>query len=242
MIKNLKLSGPYQVAVNSNGLVELPTHQSYGEYIGIAVNRGFNMTIQLLHGANAEFTTVEGNHTYRISGSDDNRTTKKIEFDRMETDNPQIKSISLLMKSPQIAVNGNASFKLLYRDISDFISTHRIKGLPANLDGKFFAKVDHVDHYDNSGKRSYTKNPLTYLNWLVIDKNQNGNQYQLDISLPGSVYNNGKQVANGVSWQNLALSKISILAIISMLVATVIITRLLWARRRKIDAVTKDNL
>ncbi|HZD81866.1 MAG TPA: hypothetical protein VE076_03220, partial [Nitrososphaeraceae archaeon] len=85
-IKNLKLSGPYEVVVNSTGFIKLPTHQSYEEYTGIALKPGFNMTVQLSRGASAEFTTVERNHTYRISGSDDNRITKKIQFDRMETD------------------------------------------------------------------------------------------------------------------------------------------------------------
>jgi hypothetical protein len=82
-IKNLKLSGPYEVVVNSTGFIKLPTHQSYEEYTGIALKPGFNMTVQLSRGASAEFTTVERNHTYRISGSDDNRITKKIQFDRI---------------------------------------------------------------------------------------------------------------------------------------------------------------
>ena len=138
------------------------------------------------------------------------------------------------MKSPEIAVNGNATFGLLYQDERDFINTYGIKGVPVKINGKLFAKIDNVDHYDSSGKRSYSKNYLTYFKWLKTYGFNVESQYQpMHLEIPGDISHNAKIAMSQVPWQRAAGSNASILVAISLFIITVIALRLFWPKIKK---------
>jgi hypothetical protein len=242
-IKDFKVSGPYKVIINSSGRVYLPSWSSYYDYISISVPTGFDMALQLLQGSTAEFTAraVEGggaagggNYTRHVRIAADNDSNNLIEFHNIKTKYPEMKSIPILMKSPEIAVDGNATFRLLYKDVRDFVYTYGIKGVPINISGKLFAKIDHVDHYDTSAKRSYTHNYLTYLKWLeTYEKNVEGQYQPLNFEIPGDISYSAKQANSQVPWQKAVSSNASILVAISLFIIMIIALWLFWPKIKK---------
>ena len=152
VIKNLRLSGSYQIIISSgNGPVHMPLPLSRDYYIAISVPKGFDMTVKLLDGANAEFTY--GNDTRYYSNN------QEIHFHKIKNVIPGSSSISILTKSPEITVYGKAN-------LNQWISG-RI--LPINLTGKLKAKVDSVNYYDIT--YSHALDYLTYLKRINSEEN-----------------------------------------------------------------------
>jgi hypothetical protein len=241
-ITDFKVSGPYKVTINSTGQVYLPSWSSYYDYISVSVPTGFNMTLQLLQGSASEFTArvVDrgggvGNYTRHVTIIAANDSNNLIEFHNIRTNYPEIKSIPILMKSPEIAVNGNATFALLYHDVTDFDKTYGIKGVPVKINGKLSAKIHHIDHYDTSGKRSYSKNYLTYFKWLKTYGSNVESPYQpIYFEIPGDISPSAKVAKSQVPWQSAAGSNASILVAISLFIIMLVALRLFWSRIKKI--------
>jgi hypothetical protein len=246
-IKDFKVSGPYKVIINSTGQVYLPSWSSYHDYISVSIPTGFNMTLQLLQGSAAEFTARAiggvvvgggaaggGNYTRHLTITAANGSNNLIEFHSIRTNYPEIKSIPILMKSPEIAVNGNATFALLYQSVTDFDNTYGIKGVPVKVNGKLSAQIDHIDHYDTSGKRSYSKNYLTYFKWLKTYGSNIESPYQpIYFGIPGDISPSAKVAKSQVPWQSAAGSNASILVAISLFIIMAIALRLFWPKMKK---------
>ena len=248
-LKNLKAFGPYQVIINSTGSVSLPSWLSSNDYISISVPPEFNMTLKLLRGASAEFVTTGGlgNNTRHviINNNYSSSSINTIQFYRINTDSSQVNNIPVLMKSPEIEATGNISFGRLYLDASTYDSQQGIRGSPVQINGKLSAKVDHVDHYDTSRKRTYTKDYLTYFEWLKTDEKTETKmpiQDQLfNLRIPGDISYVAKQASSPIRWQQIAHSNSSILVIISLIIITAIATWLLWPRITKEIGSTRSK-
>ena len=109
-IRDLRLYGPVEVIINSTGVVRLPASSppsSLYSYIPISIPIGSDITLNLSNQrASAEFV-INGNAVKITTG-------KEIRFRGMTSDSPDVKSIVVIMKNPEIKVTGNASLKELY--------------------------------------------------------------------------------------------------------------------------------
>jgi hypothetical protein len=198
LVKNLKLSGSYEVIINSSGpALYIPLPLSRDNYIAISVPKGFDMTVKLLDGASAEVTY--GNYTHYDNNNEE------IHFHEIKPVNRDSSYISVLTKSPEITLDGKASLNQLLEG----------KIVPINLTGKINAKVDHVDYYDGTNEILHTDSTnkllrtLQYLTFLKgINVKENITTSTVEFVLPGS---SQKGVAD-VKWKELIFPDNSITA------------------------------
>ncbi|HZE77052.1 MAG TPA: hypothetical protein VE089_00730, partial [Nitrososphaeraceae archaeon] len=191
LIKDLKLSGPYQVVINFNGSLRFPMLSSQYDYIAISIPTGFDMTVNLLDGARAEFTYGNSTRSDIVNNSRD--SNEEIHFHKIKPVNSGLNFSSILVKSPEITTYGNASLK-------EIIGGNIV---PLKLNGKINAKVDHVDYYDSTKNYDNIKKPLhtlqyvTFLKWI---KSQGNTTTAAELELPGDTQDKSKK---SILWEDL---------------------------------------
>jgi hypothetical protein len=153
LIKDIQLSGKYQVIINSSGQLYLPSSLSQYDYISMSIPSGFNMTLKVFPGASAEFRIY--NHTQPIRV-----TNGQIEFYNIFPLSLDVKHILVVLKRPQININGNCSFENLYY--------LHYAASPLVINGRLETKIDHVDYYFDMPN---TVKYITYLKWIKIHGN-----------------------------------------------------------------------
>jgi hypothetical protein len=212
LIKELKLSGLYQVVINFDGSIRFPILSSQYDYIAISIPAGFDMTINLLDGASAGFTYGNSTRSDVVNNSEYNN--EEIHFHKIKPAIPGLNSTSILVKSPEITIHGNASLK-------------KIMGaniVPLKLNGKINAKVDHVDYYDGTKNYDSTKKLLhtlqyvTFLKWIKSERNTTA---AIELALPGDTQDKSKKSIQLEELifldENITIKLLNILFVVSVL-------------------------
>jgi hypothetical protein len=152
-IRDIKLYGDYKLLINSTNLFYRPSASSQYNYIRLNLPVGSDMSIKLSNGSRAEFLIGNFNQPVKITG-------EEIEF-------KGIKGDPVLLKSPEIEVDGQSSFQKLRSNIPNHTSKPWgdtiIAPLPLQVKGNTIIKLDHVS-YDN-----YIDGYVTYFRWIKVN-------------------------------------------------------------------------
>jgi hypothetical protein len=157
LIKDIQLYGKYEVIFNSSELY-LPSSSSQCDYISMSIPTGFNMTLKVFPGASAEFAIYNHIQPIRV-------TNGQIEFHNISPVTLAVKHILVVLKRPQISVNGNFSFENLW-----YPHQTGFRPGPLVMNGRLEAKLDHVDYYFDMPN---TVKYITYLKWIKFHGNTN---------------------------------------------------------------------
>jgi hypothetical protein len=283
LVKDLKLYGPYEVSINSTGLLYLPSSAlssspSQYDYIAISIPVEFDMILKLSNGARAEFTIIRGgsseaggegeeennynNNSISNNNSSSSTTTNSssiiinnnnnnnqstsritngtIHFHGMKTsDFPRITSVPVLVKSPSIQVNGNASFKTIYLVNPDEAKPFASGGSAEVVNGKLITKFDHVDHYNDHYRNGTRTQYVSYLKWINSDETVNPSQGKLQIKLPADTSILAKRRGIEVPWQEAIVSTNSIIVLVSISLVSIIVTWRIWSKIKKFQSVSQ---
>jgi hypothetical protein len=227
VVKDLKLSGPYEVIINLNGSFELPAKlpfASYYDYIAVSIQAGFDMIVRLQEGATAEFT-LENDSTHHQRPLSF-RDAGEIYFNNVS---PHDKNdISVLLKSPSIKViDGKMHFEKLYSYDPTNLSKITVDSASLELSGAMIADINHVDHYDevDSNGKWINTHYLTYIKSIQFAE---GNLYNksknTNLDLPADISVLAKEEGVTIPWQRALLSNTNIVISISIIVAAVALT------------------
>ena len=216
-IKDLKLYGPYHAIISANGSVLLPTMSSHEEYVGISLPTRFNMRVNLSNSAYAQFG---------IDGEDQDRQPLRIANGSIYVEiipaSSNLKSISVVMRTPEIQTNGRFSFEEYGKSKTEI------------EDGILVAKVDHVDHYHDRNRNESRTQFITYLNDIQMEGNivSGSDQNNLGVLIPGDISDRAKSRGVGIPLQKVILSDVNIILMISIAAASGIAARY-WLHTRK---------
>jgi hypothetical protein len=171
LIRELKLYGKFQAIVNSTNLAYLPAY-SNGSYITLSVPVGStNMTLKLFNGARAEFLLISSkenninNNQQKQQQSFNITGEAEIQFHKIKSDSPDIASIPILMKNPEIKVNGKAWFQKLNSNDPKDPTKPWAPNIPVIFEGTLVSKFDHIDIDRTTHLVPY----ITYIKWVEVD-------------------------------------------------------------------------
>lgn len=225
LIRDLNLLGDYEIIINFKGKLKLPDLRSNHNYISMLIPTDSNMTVKLSPAKHSHSEIAIQNHSsnYTIKANNDS----KIEFYKIRT-NPPLKFVPIMMKNPEIKVNGNASIKnsVFYGYISQQGKLET--GEPIDLQGKLNAKFDFIDHYNQPYRNGTEISYITYLQSLTMDR---GNSYQPKefLRLPGDISTQAKEEGLDIPLEKVLSSSSNIIVLIGLTTITLIA---IWLLRR----------
>jgi hypothetical protein len=227
-ILDLKTYGKYEVLINSTGTLKLPPRSLQYDYFGVSIPNDFNMTINLLDkNSHAEIVSKNDSLVKTIEV----KPESKIVFTKIKTRSSSM-AVPVLVKSPEIKVYGNSSFKKAIYNFFRFEGTIN-GGSPLDIDGQLEAKLDSVDNYDRPiGNGTGTRTDyITYLQSITM--NGKINEYrESPFKLPGDISYEAKQKGILVPLEDILLSYYNIILLITIATATVIVCVLIGHRRK----------
>jgi hypothetical protein len=227
VVKDLKLSGQYEVIMNSNGSFEVPANlpfASYYDYVAVSVQAGFDMIVRLQEGATAKFALENDSvhHQRTLSFRDKG----EIYFNDLTLHDKN--DISVLLKSPSIKViDGKMHFEKLYTYDPTNLSKITVNSASLDISGAMIADINHVDNYDEVDSNGNWINTyyLTYIKSIQFDE---GNLYngtkKIDLDLPADISVLAKEKGVTIPWQRALLSNTNIVICISIVVVAVALT------------------
>ena len=167
LIKNLKMTGNYNVSININGTLKLPGIGSNHDYIGFIIPNNFNMTAYFHPGILNGIEIVSGNQNLsnflKLNGD------SKVEFYGLKS-SPYVEFVPVLLKNPQLIANGHTSIRNANFDGYLLGSGRLDEGEKLGIDGTFRVKFYFVDHYDMLKRGATSTKYVAYLEGDTIDR------------------------------------------------------------------------
>ncbi|HKQ21497.1 MAG TPA: hypothetical protein VJS91_05620 [Nitrososphaeraceae archaeon] len=268
IIKNIKLfGGPFEVSIISNGSklpLQLPTFTSHHDYIGTSIPTGFDVKIKFppTKSAYVEFdvTKIEGNNrifqTLRVSQTEkldskgaNNNSNSEIQLHNINTYPQQIKSISVLMKSPEMTIIkqqrhiSDAQDGIENMAISFNEENHKNKPIEFKDGlGNITARFVYVDTYDTRNNTGIKTQFLSFLDNHVGIISDDGKNYiparlvdsknESKIKIPGDISEFAKLRGMQLPWIREIISNTSIVLAISVLIIISMVSRF-WPKTVK---------
>lgn len=231
-IGNLTVSGAYEAILKSTGVLHLPAPSSQYDYIGIPILVGSNLTLRLGDRATAEFTIRNDIRNYSQPVMVVHGGTIQFHNINEQGSFPEIQdkhgARDILMKSPQIKVDGNISFSKLYNPNRPFDKDRSLY-----TQGKLITKFDHVDNYRENYRNVSRSQFLTYLAWTQIEANTNRDSPVLNIKIPGDIYGDVKESGIEMTLRKAMGSSLSFVSMISIIITSTIAIWRLWPNIKK---------
>lgn len=209
-VMNMKLFGQYEVFLNSMGTLTLPSTNSHKDYVGMLIPNESNMTVKLLGNNNsyAEIVTKNNSSLNIIKVNNES----KIDFYNMRFRTP-LNSIPLLLKNPEITINGNITFEK-----NNFYGQPITNYVPLNLSGQVKAKFDFIDDYKAPYRNGTKIQYLTSLQSITIDGKRN--QDEGELKLPGDISPDIKKRGLDVPLRNILSSSSNIVLVTALTAIT----------------------
>jgi hypothetical protein len=233
VVKDLKLSGQYEVIINLNGSFDLPANlpfASHYDYIAVSIQGSFDMIVRLQEGATAELTLDSTHHQRPLSFRDEG----EIYFNDLSLHDKN--DISVLLKSPSIRViDGKMHFEKLYTYDPTNLSKITVNSASLDISGAMIADINHVDYYDevDSSGNWINTHYLTYIKSIQFAE---GNLYnkskKINLDLPADISVLAKDEGVTIPWKRALLSNTNIVISISIVVAAVALTLTISQRPR----------
>ena len=222
LIKSLKLVGNYQVIINLSGKMELPDMISHDNYFSMKIPNGFNMTVLLYPEKNTFMEIANESNSLikpiRVNGS------SKIDFYNINAGSP-LKSVSLLLKNPEMIINGQTNIKNAY--FNGYLNGRGglEKGSTLNFQGKLQTKFDFVDHYNEPYRKGTSTSYITYLQSVMMNGSEEKKQER--ILIPGDISADAKMKGEYIPVEKILKSPSNLITLAALIAVTVIMTLLI---------------
>jgi hypothetical protein len=220
-IIDVKPSGRYEILINSTGKLMLPSTDSQHDYVEMSLPNNFNMTIKLLNDKNTYLEIMTNNSNSSINTIRVNNGSK-IDFYKVRTESPILEVVPVLLKSPEIIVNGNIRF-----DKTNFYGQEIDEYTPLNVSGQVKAKFDLIDDFKEPFRNGTKIQYLSYLGLLSVDGKRN--QFKQGFELPGDISSDIKKRGLDVPLISILSTSTNFIAITAIFVATI---TAIWLIRR----------
>ncbi len=221
---DIKTFGQYEHLINTTGKITLPSINSKGNYLGVSLPNEFNMTIKLL-GADSHLTIITNNSNLTNNiiqiGNE-----SKIDFYSSSPKSNISRNILMLLKNPELKVNGNALF-----DKTNFYGQEIDDYIPLNVNGKVDVKFDFVEDYKDTFREGTKIGYLTYIDSLNIEGQRN--QTKLQLELPGHISDDIDRRGMGVPISSILTNVVNLAIIIVISMATIV--AILFHRRMNLN-------
>jgi hypothetical protein len=203
---------------------------SQHDYVGISVPPKFNMTVNIFPDkfGSAKINTLNGS----IIKTMDINNNSIIDFYEITTARP-LDPISLLLKSPDVIVNGQIHFAR-----SNFDPYFIYVDMPSDTEGNLKAKIAFVDDYEHTYENGTTKMQfVTFLQSLSLNRTK----YDSGITFepPGDISHHAKELGLEIPLKEALLSFSNVILIISIVVVSIVGSWLIWPRIK--FRMTEDN-
>jgi hypothetical protein len=220
-IIDVKPSGRYEILINSTGKIMLPSTDSQHDYVEMSLPNNFNMTIKLLNDNNTYLDIMTNNSNSSINTIRVNNGSK-IDFYKVRTESPILEVVPVLLKSPEIIVNGNVMF-----DKTNFYGQEIDDYTPLNVSGQVKAKFDLIDDFKEPFRNGTKIQYLSYLGSLSVDGKRS--QFKQGLELPGDISSDIKKRGLDVPLISILSTSTNFIAITAIFVATI---TAIWLIRR----------
>ena len=220
-IIDIKPSGRHELLINSTGKIMLPSTDSQHDYVEMSLPNNFNMTIKLLNDKNTYLEIITNNSNSSINTIRVNNGSK-IDFYKVRSESPKLGFVPILLKRPEILVNGSVSF-----DKTNFYGQEIDDYTPLNVSGQVKAKFDIIDDFKEPFRNGTKIQYLGYLGSLSFDGKRN--QLKQEFELPGDISSEIKKRGLGVPLISILSTSTNFIAITAISVATI---TLIWLLRR----------
>jgi hypothetical protein len=172
-VRDLKLYGEYDVRINATDLSYVPYTASsalpYG-YIKLDMPIGSNITIKLLNNdSRADLFLGEADKPIEVTNGEielrviNTSNWSNSTYDASDDPNITDHFIPVLIKNPELKVNGMMSFQEMHSNNPYDPSLPWVSGVPLKVKGETILKLDHVNKdIDNSTRY------ITYFKWIKI--------------------------------------------------------------------------
>lgn len=225
-MNDLKIFGAYVVSIDALGHLELPSKNTIHDYIGLDLPSGFNMTVRSLSKGLSHIDFAEKNQSSVKSLIISNFSAVKFYGIRPES---PAKSISLLLKTPEMKIDGHTSIKRAAFDGFLNLRGGMNTGEPLDLDGHFESKFEFADTLDQFSRDDNRTKYITYLNKISMNGNISEDK---DLNLPGDVYFKLKGTENDIDLKKVLTSSNNIITLIILIPIVVVIGKLIWHKQR----------
>jgi hypothetical protein len=228
-LKDLRLIGPYEVSISSNGIFHMPSRPSEYDYVVFAVLLPSDISIKLYNGSSAEL--VIGNSTNYFKSTGDSEI--RIHDIRIGDEG----FVEVSMKSPQVEVkDGKSKFSRLYSDdplaeqLDEEIGLDEVRpdfsGAETEVIGNLSFKFNHVDHYSSGYKNGTTLMYISYLKSLKLDRTSELVHDTDPIKIPGDLSYLAKKLGMSIPLKKILVSEANILLLIFISLTVIIIVKL----------------
>lgn len=216
-IVDIKPFGQYEHLINFTDKISLPSTNSKINYMEVPIPDEFNMTVKLHGDDNSRFTIITNNsdlfNTIQIGNE------SKIQLYGILAKYPGLKNIPVLLKNPELLVNGNVLF-----DRTNFYGQEIDDYIPLNASGYIQIKFDLIDDFQSQSRQGTKIDYLSYIGSLGIDGKRNQIKQQID--LPGQISLDIEKRGLGVPISSILGSLVNFIIIIAITLASIIVVLL----------------
>jgi hypothetical protein len=228
-IKDLRLVGPYEVSIGSNGIFHMPSRPSDYDYVAFAVVLPLDINIELYNGSSAEIFLENSTNYLRSNGYSEVRIHNVRSGDEG--------FMEVLMKSPNVKVtDGKSKFSRLYSDdpmveqLGEEAGFSEVRpdfsGMETEVVGGLSFNFDHVDSYSSSYRNGTTLMYISYLKTLKIDRGSVVVQDTYQFKIPGDLSQLAKERGMYIPLQGILVSDMNILLVILISITVIVVTKL----------------
>ena len=232
LIKNILPTGSYQVLINHTGPLKLPDLGSDNKYVSFMLPNHFNMTIRFYpHGQNNIKVISQNDNISSFSISNNS----KVELYDVKSI-PPLKFVPMMLKNPEISVDGHTSIKNSYFDGYLTGSGALNDGVNLDFQGKFktrFAFTDQFNEHYRSGIRS---NYISYLDGVEMIGSTG--QKTDALKLPGDVSSIAIKNGDDLPLMKILTSSASVITFASLILATI---SAIWISKRFKSRIISNN-
>jgi hypothetical protein len=181
----------------------------------------FNMSIRLLDdkNSNLEIITKGNNSSVNVIHASNE---SKIYFYNVRSEPPISGFVPILLKSPEILVNGN-----VYFDKSNFYGQEINEYVPLNISGQVKAKFDMIDDFKEPFRNGIKVQYLSYLRSLYYDGKTN--QLKQEFELPGDIPSDIKERGFDVPLISILSTPSNFIIVAGITIATIAV---IWLLRK----------
>jgi len=224
IIKDIILTGSYQALINHTGILKLPGMESDNNYLGFIIPGHFNMTVSLYPKGQSNIEIISNingsNNTILVSNN------SKLEFYDVKSIAP-LKFVPMLLKNPEITVEGNTRIKNAYFEGYLTGSGALNKGENFDFQGKFKTKFRFTDHYDEQYRSGTRSKYISYLDSMDI---VGSTGQPLDILLlPGDIPSTAIKNGDDLPLMKILTSSANVITFASLILATI---SAIWISKR----------
>src|SRR4030095_1823727 len=219
-IKNLKLTGRTDTAINLTGILKLPDMGSDRNYISMLIPSDSNMTVRLYPHSNMNFVLQNSSFSKTININN----SSEVYIYNIRA-GPSLKFVPIILKNPEMMVDGKTRIKNTYFNRYLGLSGGLLRGDDFNFQGKLKMKFDFIDDYKKPYRNGTSTQYITYLQ--SIDMDGNIERQEPLLKLPGYVPFVSIKDGQNLPILKIMSSRTNIIAFIGLIIAIVVVVWLI---------------